>query len=515
MATSLLNKSTRSPVVANDDDDDKAQQQRAKLPPSEVPDAQPMNGFVPVDIPTPAPTPVSTDAPTGSGQPDDYQYAGRGTTPVAAPTDQPQTANGKQAPMQVPALNQPSPVGDLAQYLGTPIAQLPAFKAAMDARNKLVALDAMPTYTDKNGKVVTGMQDTNGRLQSGLKGLVGGLAHEFDPAAGPVRSWGDLASRATYSISRGVAGAAVPEFDEWADRQRQKAILEQQAQDAEKALTVQEHALSADALNRYRSANTEIKQGSFEERKNQNAIKNLRADKKELLDPIMKRGWYYAGTDPDEDQKLADAGITLKNFDKRHPDITDGDGSRKTFDADQQAYVPTQGTTIDPDKKPIDLDIDGHHITTTLKTWLPYQGQVDASRVAADQKTEEAAYKDAGDRAELAGRIEKAQSDVEKAQQRLTEIGGMTGMDKIQAAPEVEKLNKEIRESQSDLAGWQARLKAMPAAPKFQGRTPAKVVSTKYAGQSFHIGDVRNFFPGKSDDDIRSLIKSNGGTVLD
>lgn len=307
--------------------------------------AEPDAGFVPVDT--------------------------RGGQPTSPTTMQP-------AKLSVPVFsNAPSPTDELGSLINTPLSRLPSFQRAMDARQKRIALEAMPTYTDSKGKVQQGMQDHDGRLQSGLKGLVQGMAENF--SGGGVRDWNDFAGRLTGTIGRGIGGAIVPEWNEWQERSQEIARLRAEEQDAMKGVEWESKMATAQVNRDDKVADNDRQQKGLDDRIARHKMQNMKDEQKMLLEPIFKRGYYYEGDNPQEDEALAKSGLILPDFDNSRKPITDN-GVRKAWNPEKRTYEQMQGSEVDPDDVPMTFVVDGEKITASSKYFLNYKAGVERQK---------------------------------------------------------------------------------------------------------------------------------------
>lgn len=154
------------------------------------------------------------------------------------PTTSAEPVNQPQQPQTPTFSDQPSVIDKTAELIKNgSLINSPYYQQILANQTKLTSLKMQPSYTKmkdgnpvlgKDGKpvVVQGMEDKDGRIQSGLKGLVAGLAN-FNQG-GPVRDWNDFSARLTGTIVRGVGGTIVPEWNEIADRQNEIKRIEQE-----------------------------------------------------------------------------------------------------------------------------------------------------------------------------------------------------------------------------------------------------------------------------------------------
>ncbi len=256
-----------------------------------------------------------------------------------------------------------------AMMSGNTLLGSPIYQQILQNQQKLIALKAQPTYVNKRGETVAGMKDEDGRWQSGLKGLVAGLAENF---SSPVRDMNDFYARLSGGISRGVGGAIVPEWNEHAERQREIQRLEAETGDMGKMAEFNSKMMSQDATRQNQSRRTDIAQGQLDERQNRNSFLKIKDEQKMLLEPIFKRGYFYEDdTDPATLQKLQSLGITLADFDNRHKP-RQVNGQWEQYNPATRSYEPTQGLPVDPDEVPMTFNIDGQQITGSVKQFVGY-----------------------------------------------------------------------------------------------------------------------------------------------
>jgi hypothetical protein len=122
------------------------------------------------------------------------------------------------------------------------------------------------------------------------------------------------------------------------------------------------------ALGRLQNSNAQLT-----ERKARNSILNMKTEQQTALAPIMKRGYYYEGDNPDEDAKLKSLNIVLPDFDSSRKPINDN-GVRKSWNPQTRSYEQQQGTDVDPDEQPMTFEVDGKPITASTKWFINYAG---------------------------------------------------------------------------------------------------------------------------------------------
>lgn len=267
----------------------------------------------------------------------------------------------------------------LSEVMSGALSGNPYFDKIRENQTKLIALRAMPTYTNDKGEVKEGMKDKDGRLQSGLKALVARLA-----TMGSTPDWNSLLSGAAGAASAGIAGAIAPEWNEWAERSRQMQTLSQENEqllefgqrdwqfrkeqaalglniDKEQARREQ-FETREDRLNR-----------QLDDRVGRNKIMNLRDEQKMLLEPIFKRGYFYEeDTDDATKAKMRELGIVLSDFDNRHKP-KQINGQWMEYNPETRSFEPSKGTPVDPDEVPMTFMVDGEKITASAKHFLNYK----------------------------------------------------------------------------------------------------------------------------------------------
>lgn len=233
---------------------------------------------------------------------------------------------------------------------------------------KLISLKMQPTYIDRSGKTVNGMKDMDGRWKSGLRAMLENLAQP-----GQTRDWGSLLAKVSGSISAGVTGAIVPEWDENVDRLREINKLEGETKDLMGMASWQSQMATADTNRENSQKRVAVSQGQLQERQARNSYLKVRDDQKSAVEPIFKRGYYYEGDNPEEDAKLAKMNIVLPDFDNSRKPIVDN-GQRKAWNPQTRTYEPIQGSEVDPDEVPMTFSIDGQNITASRKQFMGYAG---------------------------------------------------------------------------------------------------------------------------------------------
>jgi hypothetical protein len=308
------------------------------------------------------PAPVQNAAP-------DVPPPGR-TAPAAG--DEPvgdNTGYGGNTQQPPPDVSGPSVTDQVSTLLsnGT-LMDSPYYQQILQNQQKLIALRAQPTYVNKHGQTVQGMKDEDGRLQSGLKAAVERLAH-----MGPVTNWTQLAAGVSGAAGAGVAGAIVPEWNEYADRDREIRRLEKEnadmLKDSQGLSTIQGREVNQQMA----AGRLKVQQGQLQERVARDKIQSMSEQQKQALAPIMSRGYYYEGDNPDEDQKLAGLGVILPDFDKTRKPMNDN-GVHKVWNAQTRSYEQAAGTDVDPDDQPIDFQVDGKPVTASTKWFINYAG---------------------------------------------------------------------------------------------------------------------------------------------
>ena len=422
-------------------------------------------------------------------------------------------------------------------------------------RKKRELLRTMP-ITDKDGNTKGGWEifgnekdptgdaarkkftDTNGRFKSGMSAFLQSLAG--NPQLHSVRSWGDLAKAVTYSGAAGIAGGVHSSWDE-----QQKRDIALQKLDAEDA---QIKTQAGDALKMAnqesvidtRRATLTRQDAVFENRVNEQKYKKIQDEKKEVLKPIFKRGFFYHDTaSPEELKRLEDAHIVLDDFDTtKKPRIDPTSKNLKVWDIAQKEYVTAEGG--EPDEPLVNVEIDGQRIKLT-------PGQFANYKAAESQTNYRTKVADADNKQNYNDKLTKWKADEDKRQDESAKL-----------ANESNDKNTEYYEQKSLAEGYDSRADALaeenPAeAEKYRekaiiARSKASTLKTqsesllsrsrsskplpkpdkqeklptynspvrksgKYAGQNFSSPSIlRSAFPGKSDTDIKQIIEANGGS---
>lgn len=330
---------------ARESDDKKMIASRQKLPPTDPGAAD--TGSMPID-------PAMQDA---SG------------APAAAPGQAPPATQ----PLDPTVINR---VGDM--MANPALMNSPMYQQIADNRNKLIALKMQPTYVNKKGETVQGVQDKNGRLQSGLKAFLGNLAQP-----GQVRDWSDLLAKVSGSISAGVTGSIVPEWDENNDRLREIQRLEDETRNMMGMAEWDSKMQTQQSTRANQAARTNIANGQLQERVARNQWVQTKDEHKAALEPIFKRGYYYEGDNPEEDAKLAKLNVVLPDFDNSRKAIVDN-GQRKAWNPQTRSYEAMQGSEVDPDDVPMTFSVDGKEITASRRQFVGYAG---AKERQASQQT--------------------------------------------------------------------------------------------------------------------------------
>jgi hypothetical protein len=331
----------------------------------------------------------------------------------------------------------------------------PYYQQILENQQKLIALRANPTYVNKRGETVRGLKDQDGRMQSGLKAVVDRLSK---PVATP--DWASFGGYLAGGATAGVAGAVVPEWNEHADRNREIQRLENEnARMITEARAVSQ--MQTQEVNRQEIGRRPEKEAAANKAKVDAATTAFNR----RIEYLQKQQDFASGkaqlwTDP-EDGKIY----------RWFPN----DPSK----AREPVMDPTTGEQdVDPRYKWYDVTspVSGTRMRLQGKDLFAGESQVEASQVSAENKTNEAEYRWKQDDAELEGKIAAARTRISKAQKRLDEIAKLTGLEKIKSSDEAEKLRKEVRDEESDIAGWEARRKATPKPPEAKGRTGGSVV---------------------------------------
>lgn len=348
------------------DDRDK----RAKLPPQDPTVQDPGQPYEPATAPDGGP-PVQTLG--GMDQTGLPPRAGLQKDGLIVENDTVPDGGGAVSPPSAPQPNQ-NPMTDLStvnkvsdalangSLMNSPLMQTIAANQA-----KLISLKMQPTYV-KNGKTVNGMQDKNGRWKSGLRAMLENLSQPGD-----TRDWGGLLAKVSGSISAGVTGAIVPQWDENVDRLREINKLENETKDLMGMAQWQSQMATADVNRENSQRRVAVSESQLDERKARNAYLKVRDDQKSAVEPIFKRGYYYEGDNPDEDAKLAKLNIVLPDFDNSRKPVVDN-GQRKAWNPQTRTYEPIQGSEVDPDEVPMTFSIDGQNITASRKQFMGYAG---------------------------------------------------------------------------------------------------------------------------------------------
>jgi hypothetical protein len=316
------------------------------------------------DIP-PVRTPVKAAPPSGDesiDQPGGNQYGGNNNTNTAPAAAQPNPASSVD-------VTQPNATKTVSDMLANgSLVNSPYYQQILENQQKLIALRAQPTYVNKRGETVNGMKDQDGRIRSGLKAVIENLAQPRQ-----IRNWGDLGGMLAGGAGAGVAGAIAPEWNEQADRQREIQRLENETEhmihDVQQMGAITGREVNQNlALGRLQNSNAQLT-----ERKARNSILNMKTEQQTALAPIMKRGYYYEGDNPDEDAKLKSLNIVLPDFDSSRKPINDN-GVRKSWNPQTRSYEQQQGTDVDPDEQPMTFEVDGKPITASTKWFINYAG---------------------------------------------------------------------------------------------------------------------------------------------
>lgn len=101
----------------------------------------------------------------------------------------------------------------------------PYYQELLKTRDALIALKTQPTYVNKKGETVNGMEDKNGRLKSGLQAAL----ERIGSYRGGFRSWGDVAGMLASGAGAGVGGAINSSWDEYQQRDNEIGRLEEKA----------------------------------------------------------------------------------------------------------------------------------------------------------------------------------------------------------------------------------------------------------------------------------------------
>ena len=281
---------------------------------------------------------------------------------------------------QVPVFsNEKSREQLLAEVMSGALSGNPYFDKIRENQAKLIALRGMPTYVNKKGETVRGMRDEDGRLQSGLKALVARLA-----TMGPTPDWGSFGAGLAGAASAGVTGAIMPEWNEWAERERQMQRLEQEneqllgygqkdwqyrREQAQLGLSAEKEAARQEQFNTRESRLNR----QLDDRVSRNKILNLRDEQKMFLEPIMKRGYFYEeDTDPATLERMRALGIVLPDFDNRYKP-QEQNGVWMGYNPETRKYEQVEGMPQDPDETPMTFMVDGEKITASAKHFLNYK----------------------------------------------------------------------------------------------------------------------------------------------
>jgi hypothetical protein len=341
-------------------------------------------------------------------------------------------------------------------------------------RKKIDALKTMPV-TNKQGDTNSGWEifatkddpkgekarkdytDQDGRVKSGLKAFVAALAS--NPQLRNVRSWGDLAAGLAYAGGAGVGGAINSSWNEQQKRSQAIAQLEQQNKEIEEqAATVLK--LKTDEANietKQRTANRLDE--SLELRKTQSTLRQVASEKKELLAPIMKRGSYYEGDDPELDARLEAANINLPDFDTTRKPYNDTSGVRKVWDMEKREFVPAAGDEPDESLMPIPVEIDGKRLMLKPGSYAHYKGLEAGKNYQSDVDDVEDQNRYQREKVEHQDKINKmtegvsvVNSKINAARKRQIDAQTrLTQLDPTENKSEIATLEKEVRESEGEI----------------------------------------------------------------
>lgn len=336
--------------------------------------------------------------------------------------------------------------------------------------------------------------DQNGRVKSGLRAALEGLAQMFDPRYGSVKDWGDLAARAAGGVGRGIGGAINPAWDEKADKEKAKAKFQQDYEqyskdaDAEIGLYLkQKQAENTDADNRRED----------EKAKSRERI----SERNSVLRQIQTRRRYKRGENPEFDEKLDSLDIEQSDFEpdkKIKPRYWEpSTGKLMTFD-EYGATIPVtrpDGTEIIAGSR---KEVDSGGYTVMPGVARNADAVVEGSRVSAGNDTLKNKRDYEISIAKLDSKITSSSTKITGIEKALADIGNPTTKE---AYAQKTQLDKDLREERAELAGYQKEKALTPKPVEVEGRTGLNV-------GSFSEAQFRKNFAGrKTPQEIEILVK--------
>lgn len=344
---------------------------------------------------------------------------------------------------------------------------LPTILTAREKRLKAQEDRFTTQETLINGMPVT---DQNGRVKSGLRAALEGLAEMFDPRYGSVKDWGDLAARAAGGVGRGIGGAINPAWDEKADKEKARVKFRTE---------YEQYSKDVDAEVNHAAKVAEIQNKETDNRREDEKVKSREriSERNSVLRQIQTRRRYKRGENPEFDEKLNSLDIEQSDFEpdkKIKPRYWDNKtGKLMTFD-DHGATIPVtreDGSEVINDSK---KEVESGGYTVMPGVARNADAVIEGSRVSAGNDTLKNKRDYEISIAKLDSKIASSSTRITGIQSALAKIGTPTTKE---AYSQKIQLDKDLREEQAELAGYQKEKALTPKPVEVEGRT-GKTVST-------------------------------------
>ncbi len=326
--------------------------------------------------------------------------------------------------------------------------------------------------------------------QGGIAGLIGAVGTGGAISAASPKFHNNLKQHSAGQKLLGELGQ-VQKMEEWQTNQDYKKT----------------QIRNIDEDNRQKTADAETRREKWK------AEQQLK-ERNSVLSQVRTMKRYKKGENERFDSQLEALGVEQPDFEpdkKIQPRYWDAKtGKYMTFDENGAtvAVLTPDGKEIINDSRR-EVTYDGFAVSQGAA--LNAKTQVEVGKVTATNQTNNDNEKHKEKVADLSGKIATSTSRVQNLKTELTRLDGLTGLEKLKAMSEKPNLQKELRDAESELAGFETELKNLPKpAATVSRQTP--VINGKYSGRTFASpGALKSAFPNKTEAQIRQIIEANGG----
>lgn len=272
--------------------------------------------------------------------------------------------------------------------------------------------------------------DENGRVKSGLRAALEGLAEMFDPRYGLVKDWGEFGARAAGAAGRGIGGAINPAWDEKADKEKARvkfrADYEQYSKDAD--AEVNRAAKQAQIENM--ETDNQFQRDKFKSQEEQAAEKAKQTSRRDFY----RRNQYFDPTKATEAQikelaKFGETPFSIGHYDVTKPNVKVMNGVSFVWNPATRSFeesnIPKDASKsiVEYKVKDPDTDVEYTYATTqekaaSLKTQLLSAGL--SIQAASERQTSQQQFTQKENEKNRAIRTKEFQATYGMAQERLS-----------------------------------------------------------------------------------------------